>query len=92
MAHPGMGVGIRKIPGERGKSVDEDRNHERLISYLEALEAVNLEMLASLKKCLKLLSQLRRPDFNRSEWENMLEDIERIIQAGEKVHEEKAIH
>ena len=72
--------------------MDEDQKHQKLLAYLEALEAVSLELLDSLKKCLKLLSQLRRPDFNRSEWENMLGDIERIIQAGEKVHEGKLIH
>ena len=72
--------------------MDEDQKQRKLLAYLEALEGVNLELLASLKKCLKLLSQLRRPGFNRSEWENMLEDIERIIQAGEKVYEGKVVH
>ena len=70
----------------------EDVEPKSLYSYLEALEAVNHELVKALKRCLQVLAQFENAVPDRTGWQEMLEDINRIIRTGESLYEKKVIH
>jgi hypothetical protein len=70
----------------------ENLELKSLYSYLEALEAVNQELVTALKKCLQVLAQFEMTAPDRSGWQEMLQDINRIIRTGEALYDKKVIH
>ena len=72
--------------------MERNLNDEKLLKYLEALEAVNHDLLTALKRCLSLLSQLKIAAQDQKAWQDMLDDINGIIQAGDKLYEKRIVH
>jgi hypothetical protein len=66
--------------------------NESVWTYLEALEAVNHELVKALKKCLQVLAQFETAVPDRTGWQEMLEDISKIIRTGESLYDKKVMH
>ena len=72
--------------------MNQDAQQEKLLEYLQALEAVNQQLLTALKRCVEVLAQIKPSAPDQKGWQAMLDDIENIIRAVEKVYQEKTIH
>ena len=60
-------------------------NPEKMIEYIQALEAVNKQLVFTLKQCLKLLANVPPEVADKDKWKSMLDDFNKIVKIGEKV-------
>jgi hypothetical protein len=62
---------------------------QRLIDYLRALEKVNEELINTLRRCIRILTQFKQMVDEPREWQNMLCTFQETIEVAEKTIEEK---
>ena len=62
---------------------------QRVIDYLKALEKVNGELINTLRKCIRILTQFKQMVDEPREWQNMLCTFQETIEFAEKTIEEK---
>ena len=62
---------------------------QRVIDYLRALEKVNEELINSLRRCIRILTQFKQMVDEPREWQNMLCTFQETIEVAEKTIEEK---
>ena len=62
---------------------------QRVIDYLKALEKVNEELINTLRKCIRILTQFKQMVDEPREWQTMLCTFQETIEVAEKTIEEK---
>ena len=67
-------------------------NSEKMIEYIQALEAANKQLVISLKQCLQLLAKVPPEVADKDKWKNMLDDFNKIVKIGEKVTMNRTLH
>jgi hypothetical protein len=72
--------------------MNEDPEKKKLYAYLEALEAVNQELLTALKRCVEVLSQMEAAVPDQRGWMAILEDLNKVIRTADTLYEKKVIH
>ena len=65
---------------------------EQTAEYIKALEAVNKQLVYSLKQCLKLLANVPPEVADKEKWKDLLEDFNKILAIGEKVTMDRTLH
>jgi hypothetical protein len=65
---------------------------ERIVAYVEALEEVNEQLLATLKKCLQMLAHFSPPLEDQDKWQGILDDFEGILKSSERIKMERVLH
>jgi len=73
------------------KTLSQDQT-EKLLNYIAALEDVNNQLINSLKKCVKVMTQFKDWVPDPDGWQDMLDLFEQTIGVGERVVEEKTLH
>jgi len=67
-------------------------NPEKMIEYIQALEAANKQLVYSLKQCLKLLANVPPEVADKDKWKAMLDDFNKIVKIGEKITMDRTLH
>ena len=67
-------------------------NPEKMIEYIQALEAANKQLVISLKRCLELLANVQPEVADKDKWKSMLDDFNKIVKIGEKVTMNRTLH
>ncbi|MBC8177379.1 MAG: hypothetical protein H8E19_08225 [Deltaproteobacteria bacterium] len=67
-------------------------NPEKMIEYIQALEAANKQLVISLKRCLELLANVPPEVADKDKWKSMLDDFNKIVKIGEKVTMNRTLH
>jgi hypothetical protein len=65
---------------------------EQTTEYIQALEAVNKQLVISLKRCLELLANVPPEVADKDKWKDMLDDFNKIVAVGEKVTMDRTLH
>ena len=65
---------------------------EKMIEYIQALEAANKQLVISLKRCLELLANVPPEVADKDKWKSMLDDFNKIVKIGEKVTMNRTLH
>lgn len=62
---------------------------EKMIEYIQALEAGNKQLVIALKRCLELLANLPLEVADKETWKGMLDDFNKIVKIGERITTDK---
>lgn len=65
---------------------------EKMIEYIQALEAANKQLVFSLKQCLELLANVPPEVADKDKWKEMLDDFDKIVKIGEKITMDRTLH
>ena len=65
---------------------------EQMIEYTQALEAANKQLVFSLKQCLKLLANVPPEVADKEKWKAMLDNFDKIVEAGERITIDRTLH
>ena len=72
--------------------MNDDSERKKLYAYLEALEAINHELLKALKRCVELLSEVKASAPDQRGWQDILEDLNKVMRTAETLYDKKVIH
>ena len=64
---------------------------QKMLSYIDALEKTIDQLVFALKSCVELISHLKPIEADEEKWKSMLEDLEGIIRAGERISEQNPL-
>ena len=64
---------------------------QKMLSYTDALEKTIDQLVFALKSCVEVISHLKPIEADEEKWKSMLEDLEGIIRAGERISEQNPL-
>jgi hypothetical protein len=70
----------------------EVKENQQMADYIKALEAVNKQLVISLKQCLELLANVPPEVADKDKWKDMLDEFNNIVKIGEKVTMDRTLH
>ena len=65
---------------------------EQMTEYAQALEAANKQLVFPLKQCLKLLANVPPEVADKEKWKAMLDNFDKIVEAGERITIDRTLH
>lgn len=67
-----------------------DVPRESRLKYIQALESINIQLLKSLKQCVALLANVPAETANKEDWQAMIDNFDRPIEAYESMKRSEA--